>query len=223
MIIPEFIIFSFIESLLDYVKKDIRDNTDKTKTIIYYLFNDTKFQNFDFYKSALEFLTREADHPRQIQVRMGFDSSRASLPTIHITLPSERSGQQGLGLDEGYEDNEVDITEGKESPIYIRTYDCQYSLILTSENVLEITLLYNLLKGLLISSLDILELNGLRNIKLSGQDMQLSENIVPVNVFARGLMLDFFYEVFVKKLLPNNLINHLTFQGTPLGENSVII
>jgi hypothetical protein len=223
MVIPELVIFNFLESLLAFVKKDINSNTDKTKTIIYYLFNNIKFQNFDFYKSALEFLTREADNPRQLQVRLGFDSSRAVMPTVHITLPSERSGQQGIGIDEGYVENEVDTTEKKENPIYTRIYECQYACIITSDNVLEVTLLYNLLKGLLVGSLDILELNGLRNIKLSGQDMQLSEEIVPINVFAKGLMLDFFYEVSVKKLLPNNLISHLEFEGTPLLQNTTSI
>lgn len=220
MIIPEFQLYNLVETLVTYVKSELQTNPDESKTILYNIFNGVKFGKLDLFELSKEFFSRKKDHPRQLEIRLGFDASRAQIPTIHITLPSERSGPNGIGVDEGYLDSIIDDVDKTITPVFTRTFENQYAIIVTSDNTLEVILLYNLLKSLFISITESVELAGLRNVKFSGQDVQLNASLVSANIFARGLMLDFFYELSVKRLLSQPLINNILFEGRAIDDLS---
>lgn len=232
MLIPEIILYHNIKSILDFVKKDYIDNTDKTRTLLYKLCKvddyglELKFHNFDYYEQAVKLLVTNQDvtNSRKIEISFGYNLNRKGLPSIHILLPSETSGEIGLGMGEGYANQEVtppkEVEGGVTIPGVVRTYytnasKSTYSILITSDNSSEAVLLYHLLKNLLFACFPAFELRGIRDPKFGGQDLQFSNELVPPEIFHRNLSLDFFYESSVPSFDVNQLINSIVFVGTP--------
>lgn len=231
MLIPEIILYHNIKSILDFVKKDYNDNVDKTKTLIYRLCKvddyglELKFYNFDYYEQAVKLLVTNQDvtNSRKIEISVGYNLNRKGLPSIHILLPSETSGEVGLGMGEGYasryvlspEEVDGDSTTGTTRTYYTNVSKSTYSILITSDNSSEVVLLYHLLKNLLFACFPAFELRGIRDPKFGGQDLQFSNELVPPEIFHRNLSLDFFYESIVSSFDVNQLISGVVFVGTP--------
>jgi hypothetical protein len=115
----------------------------------------------------------------------------------------------GIGIDEGYEDNLVDSIQGQLRPQFTRMFETQYQLIITSDNTLEVQLMYTVLRGMIIGLLAQFEFAGLRNMKLSGQDLRLDSSIVPQNLFTRSLGLRFQYEVVAPSFYDQQIFNSI--------------
>jgi len=231
MLIPEIILYHNIKSILDFVKNDYNGNTDKTKTILYKLCRvddyglELKFYNFDYYEQAVKLLVTNqgVTNSRKIEISVGYNLNRKGLPSIHILLPSETSGEIGLGMGEGYASQDVVPTKevgGETIPGTTRTYytnvsKSTYSILITSDNSSEVVLLYHLLKNLLFACFPAFELRGIRDPKFGGQDLQFSNELVPPEIFHRNLSIDFFYESVVPSFDVNQLISNVVFVGTP--------
>jgi hypothetical protein len=86
-------------------------------------------------------------------------------------------------------------------------FDVAYNIVITSDNSLEVICIYTLLKSTLIGIFDHIELSGIRNPKLSGQDLQLNSDIVPPHIFVRGVGLNFSYELTVPSIKEEKFIN----------------
>lgn len=210
MLIPEIVIQTTIQQLLDFVKRDYNGEVDKTNTFLYKAFFGQKVGNFDYYEQAKDLFLRDKNHPKEIGVRMFFDRSRAHLPTIHLSLPSEQGGEgDGIGFDQGYQENIFNSTEREITTVYNRNFNTQYNIIISSDNTFETLLIYHTLRALLISTYESLEMNGLRNPKFGGRDLQLNSDIIPPNVYIRALTLDVFYEIAIPKYVSDKIISNI--------------
>ena len=207
ILIPEIKILEIIETALKVVEVDFNGTVDETQTILYRVFGGNQIGKFNFYEQAKEVFLRGNEHPRKIQTRMMFDAQRASLPTIHISMPSESHGSDGIGVDEGYEENFVDSQKGTVNKTYTRMFDAQYNCIITSDNSLEVLCVYHMVKAVLIGIFDNIEFQGIRNPKLSGQDLQLNSDLVPPHIFVRGVGINCSYEQSVPAIQTESFIN----------------
>ncbi|HNQ20662.1 MAG TPA: hypothetical protein PKI46_06345, partial [Bacteroidales bacterium] len=162
---------------------------------------------FNFFEQAQDIFLRGNEHPRKIAVRMMFDAQRANLPTIHISMPSESNGSDGLGVDEGYQEDIVDTENREVIKTYTRMFDTQYNCIITSDNSTEVLCIYHLIKSVLIGIFDSIEFSGIRNPKLSGQDLQINSDIVPPHIFTRGIGISCSYEQTVPSIQKEKFIN----------------
>jgi hypothetical protein len=212
--IPEIIIANLVETVLKVIETDFNDHVEEKDTLLYYILGDNQYKKFYFFEQAKDIFLREYNHPRKIEVRMLFDAQRASLPTIHITMPQENNDSDGIGVDEGYEDNILNTDKTTFHKTYTRAFGVQYNIIITSDNSLEVLLIYHLLKAMLISIFDHMELSGIRNPKLSGQDLQMNSDIVPVNVFVRGVGINFMYEESIPAFQEEQIIKSFTASYT---------
>lgn len=194
ILIPEVKILEIFETVLKAVEVDFHQEVDESNTLLYKIFGTNQINKFNFYEQAKDIFLRQNDHPRKIGVRMMFDSSRAHLPTVHITMPSETPSADGIGVDEGYQDDIVDFNRLELYRTYTRAFDSTYNCIITSDNATEVLCIYHLVKSMLISIFDTIEFSGIRNIKLSGQDLQINSDLVPTNLFVRGVGINCMYE-----------------------------
>jgi len=216
IILPEIILFKVIDGVLNKLKADTKQH-DEQKTFLYRTMKGVSLREFDFYKQAKELLTRELDHPRQLEVRMFFDTERASLPTIHITLPSESEEGNGIGIDQGYESDIIDGVQGKQYVQYNRMFRATYNIVVTSDNTFEVIMIHSLIKHMLLAMMDIIELNG-------AQDIRMDSDIVPLNVFSRAVTITFEYENAVPSFTEEDFVETLIFTGDPtLNNGSVVI
>lgn len=202
MKIPEVILFNSIEGLLLYLRKDFDDNSsDETNSLLYRLFkkddngNDLKINTFDYYAGAKSLFLRDEKRINQLTVNLGYNLERAKSPTIHILLPQENKGRMdGIGHISGTSDTAYDLENQVERQARSYSFTATYSLIITSGNSAEITLIYSLLKTCLPLIEDHLEINGLSNLKIGGQDIRFTDNFGPDNIFHRDMSLQFDYD-----------------------------
>lgn len=207
IVIPEIKIIEIIDVILAVVHDDYNSTTDKNKTILYQLLGTTQIGKYNFFKEAVDIFTRGDEHQRKIQTRMMFDAQRAHLPTIHITMPSESPSGDGIGFDQGYVDDDVDMENRKVTPMYTRMFETNYHAVITSDNALEVICIYHVIKGLLISTFSNVEFQGIRNPKFSGQDLQIQTENMPPHIFVRGLGINCSYETTVPSIDKENFIN----------------
>ena len=78
-------------------------------------------------------------------------------------------------------------------------------MIITSDNSFEVLTMYHVIKAALIANMESLEYYGLRNVKFSGQDLQINDALVPPGIFSRGIGLNLMYEadIPVFRFIPN--------------------
>lgn len=205
LILPEISLLKVLEGLLKWIKYDYEDRLaeeEVEKSYLYRLFGGVEYNGFNYFEQAKELLTRDDLDQRKMGVRVFFDQSRAHLPTVHITLPGETEDLNGLGYN--YDGEKFE-----------RKFSSRYSLIVTSDNYSEVIIIYYTIKALLTSGFMSLEEFGLRNIKIGGGDLQLNQDIVPQNVFYRGVFIDFFYEDCIPSMEydPDDMVRGVYLQG----------
>lgn len=215
--IPEIILYNILSYILKIIRKDLNENIEE-ETIFYKLFYGTNFPNLnlDFYSNAKELFLRDKSHPRYLDIRMFFNADRASIPTIHLNLPSDSDIGGGLGVDEGYNGNNFNSIENTISENHTRNFNAVYNIIITSDNSDEVLIIYHSIRAFLISMMDIIDLNGLRNPKLGGSDLQINPELIPPNIFIRNISLNCFYEITIPSIIKNKIINLIQIEGTPI-------
>lgn len=215
IIIPEIKLKKLIEGILASIKLNFESATDPQDTLLYFLFNGLKEGHYDYYIEAKNLFLREVTHAKKIQTYLAFNRNPSNVPSIYISLPGEQSENNGIGIDQGYPDY-FTLQDGNKQPTYNRMFGAQYNLIITSENVLEVILIYHTLRAVLISTMDTLEMSGLRNIRYTGQDININTELVPPHLFIKSLGISFDYEVDVPRFFMGPIENlaDITFTGT---------
>jgi hypothetical protein len=228
---PEVQIYNLISGILEFIKVDYNTNlSTPTKSMLYKLFGGVKIGKFDYFVESKNLFLRGNDYARKIELRHMFDISRAGLPTIHLSLPSESPQFDGIGVDQGYADTQFDedATDPDHiiqsfTPVYTRAFQTQHNIIISSDNPDEVLLIYNLLKAMMVSVFDSIELAGLRNPKLGAQDLQLNSEVTPANVYFRAITLSSFHELEIPRWFSQQMITNIMAKGTPVMESEVVI
>ena len=218
ILMPEIVLYNTINSILDIVRSDFNNN-QLQDTILFHYFGKTEcgdnvnWETFNYLEQAKELFVNK----NKIQVNLGYNMSVSDIACIHIMLPSETGQPLGIGADENY----IGYQENKHSDtmqaIFTEMFDATYNLIITSESTMEVLLIYNFLKASFISLYTHIELSGLRLPKISGQDIQLQNDLVPPHIFHRSLGLNFKYEVHVPDILRKRMIKDFNITGISLS------
>lgn len=211
ILVPEIVFYDTIKFILNDTREEV-SNQSIEKTRLYLLFNKTtldkvmKLGNYNWLKQAETIFSKKEDEQRLLDVNIGYNLSRAHLPTIHILLPSETNAQEnGLGFDEGYQ-KKLMLDETRFVPIYTRMFDATYNIMITSDNSTEVVLIYQFLRAMLISMKDHLSSSGILNMSYSGQDNFFTQEMIPPNVFHRSISINFKYEISVPQYFEDELV-----------------
>lgn len=210
LVIPELTLQKIIDALLLKIKLDHEANVgDVTKSLLYRYFNGLTDHKKNYYTEAVDLFTREKEHARYIQTRMFFDASRAKIPTVHITMPSDQQGQNSIGVGEyGHVDHVID-QDGERSMEYERRFDSQYQIVCTSDNHSETLLMYHTIRAGLISVFDSLSINGLENAQISGQELKINPDLVPNHIYMRAIGLRCSYDIKVPRWWSQTIISEI--------------
>ena len=223
LFIPEIVVFRIVEAAFNLAKRDWEANSaTEEKTVLYKLFYGQKYELWDYYEQAKSLFLRKMGDAREIKTRMFFDVSRASIPTVHITLPGETSQYNSLGIGQGDNASEFDDVREEVTPTLSRNYKTTFHIIITSDNTIETLLIYHFLKNIITSMLDHVQFEGIQNPILSGNDIRIDSSIVPGHIFARALALDFFYETVTPRYFSSKVISDVIFNGVPTNGSLVI-
>lgn len=220
--IPEIELQRVIDSLLKALRADQTNNGGTpSNTILHYLLSESNsFKGkYNFYDQAVEiFSTRGNNHPRYLDSRLFFDRERAPIPTIHIMANGENNNNNGLGVDQGFQD--VQVIGGERREVYNRHFDANFSIVISSDNSMETIVIYHVIKSMLISIFDHVQLKGFVNPQISGRDINISQDVVPSGVFARAIDFKAGYELPVPTHYLTTIINKVIFEINPIVEQN---
>lgn len=222
LIVPETIILQTIESILAFIERDFNANSlDETKSVLYRILNQNiGLQRYKFYEQSKKVFVSAIDNPRRIKANLGFNMQRNGIPTIHVIFPDDRSGVNGINIDEGYQDPVYDPISNLYRVVYSRRFDSNLKIVFTSDNTNEVILAYHLIRAMLIPTINHLSLAGLEQISFSGGDIAINDQLAPLNIYMRELVLNFSYDVNVQNFYDEVYINSLNFVGTLADESN---
>lgn len=207
ILLPEIVIFNTLESIIALIRQDIKDKVNQNETILYKLLGvdeegkRIKMNLYDYFKQAKRMFLA----PDSLSVNFGYNQEVAKVISLHIIMPSEH-GSTSIGADEGY-------VEGENGELYFtQIYDSTYQIMITSNNSSEVNVIYNILKSMLLMLTSHLELMGIRLPSISGNDIVMRDEFVPVPMFHKVLNLSFKYEHNVPQLVKNDILKKFYYQ-----------
>ena len=205
ILLPEFVIQRTLVTIVKMLRDDLEENKgDETQSLLYKILGldeqgqALKLNLYDVFKQAKKIVQTK----QNLSVNFGYNQEVANIISMHILLPSEQ-GSMTIGADEGYLEDDVFDDDGNKIGVqqyYTQTYESTYQIMITSNNSAEVNVVYNILKSMLLMLVPHLELMGLRLPTLSGNDIVMQDDLVPVPIFHKVLNLSFKYEHDVPKL-----------------------
>ena len=205
ILLPEFVIQRTLVTIVKMLRDDLEENKDdETQSLLYKILGldeqgqVLKLNLYDVFKQAKKIVQTK----QNLSVNFGYNQEVANIISMHILLPSEQ-GSMTIGADEGYLEDDVFDDDGNKIGVqqyYTQTYESTYQIMITSNNSAEVNVVYNILKSMLLMLVPHLELMGLRLPTLSGNDIVMQDDLVPVPIFHKVLNLSFKYEHNVPKL-----------------------
>lgn len=214
MTIPEIILFKIMTTFQEIVAEDYNEwpENEKQKSMLSNMFSvddngDTmKLGTYDYFKQSVAIFTKDSENARNLEISIGYNTQRLSLPTVHILLPAESRGKfDSIGMSEGA-DIHFETEQDSMITTKYKTFSSTYHLMITSDNSSEVLTIYYWLRAMFMLFSDHLNLKGLLNLQFSGADIQLTQEYVPNTIFHRNLSLSFDFESKVRIRLPKNLM-----------------
>lgn len=218
LIIPELILLDAYKKALKYIRNNYNAATTPEESYLYKLLGTNEIERYNFFtQSKAVFITTEND-PRHIAVNLFFNAKRAGIPTIHITNPSENPIHDSLNLSSGVHDPIFNEDDQVYEDVFNRRFKARYNIVFTSDNTTEIILMYQVMKSMSISITEHLSLAGLENIKISGNEINIKSDIVPINVFIKAIAIEFEYNTMALKLSTTDFtLGDFIPNGTPIN------
>ena len=211
ILLPELVIYKTLVAIIKLLRKDLETNVNEKDTILYRIFGldeqgeDLQINIYNYFKQAKKILETK----QNLSVNFGYNQEVANMISLHIILPSE-TGKIGIGADEGYMNN-IDDTETLYNGYYTSVYEATYQIMITSNNSAEVSVVYFILKSMLLMLIDQLELMGLHLPSISGNDIVMQDDLTPVPIFHKVLNLSFTYEHNVPQALQKNIIKNFYY------------
>lgn len=220
LIIPEIILLDAYQKALDFIRSNyIANKSQPEKSYLGILLGNQNLERYEFLEQSRSvFITTNKD-PRHILVNLFFNAQRATIPTIHITNPSEIPIHDALNLSQGFREPDFDEDEQTYTPVFNRRFKAKYNIVFTSDNINEVVFVYQIMKSMSISITEHLNLSGLENIKISGNEISLKSDIIPSNIFIKAIGIEFEYDVIAVKLSTIDYsLGNFVPKGTPIQE-----
>ena len=205
ILLPELVIHRTLVTIVKMLRDDLEENNgDETQSLLYKILGvdeqgqALKLNLYDVFKQAKKIVQTK----QNLSVNFGYNQEVANIISMHILLPSEQ-GSMTIGAEAGYLEADVFDDDGNKIGVqqyYTQTYESTYQIMITSNNSAEVNVVYNILKSMLLMLVPHLELMALRLPTLSGNDIVMQDDLVPVPIFHKVLNLSFKYEHNVPKL-----------------------
>jgi len=220
LIVPETIILDSLEKALQFVRTDyatnIAANTEQD-SYLYRILQGVGIERYTYFTQGKKVFLAAEDDPRLLNIDLVYNMNVNKVPSVYIALANEQNGQNGLGLDEGYQ-QDLENEDGTALSVFTRRKNTSYNIMITSDNSNEVVMIYHFLYALLTSLTPHMNMRGLENISIGGQDLQLRGDLIPKSIFMRALAINLQYEISVPDLSRNPTAGDIFFSGSPVEE-----
>ena len=207
-----------VDGLLAYVEADY-NSVPENQTLLYHMFYGIKDGRFDFYEQAKEIFLRKNTNPRKIETRMEYPKDKSHMPCIIIREPGKSQGEVrplgGFGvppLDEFGEPNYK--REG-----FIESYISSINLMCFSDNMLESTLIGEVLYTLLVGARNTLEAE-FEKFSFQAQELIAENSLFPTPILIKNIVLEIEDVATYASIIRPELITHFIIEDAiPVGSD----
>ena len=223
ILLPEFVIHKTLVAIVEMLRADLAEHAaDDTQSLLYKILGTDEqgqplqLNLYNVFKQAKKIIQTK----NNLSVNFGYNQEVAQIISLHILLPSEQ-GKMAIGADEGYLSDDI-VEDGEKTRVqnyYTQMYDATYQIMITSNNSAEVNVVYNILKSMLLMLVPPLELMGLRLPTLSGNDVVMQDDLVPVPLFHKVINLSFTYEHNVPQMVQQLVAKNFYYQWRMIEPN----
>ena len=223
ILLPEFVIHKTLVAIVEMLRADLAEHAaDDTQSLLYKILGTDEqgkplqLNLYNVFKQAKKIIQTK----NNLSVNFGYNQEVAQIISLHILLPSEQ-GKMAIGADEGYLSDDI-VEDGEKTRVqnyYTQMYDATYQIMITSNNSAEVNVVYNILKSMLLMLVPQLELMGLRLPTLSGNDVVMQDDLVPVPLFHKVINLSFTYEHNVPQMVQQLVAKNFYYQWRMIEPN----
>lgn len=218
--IPEIIFKDTLTQYLKVIRDDYASQSDKQNSLLYQIFEDLKLDRYGLFEQGETVIVGAGDSPRRLEVNLGFNTERTAIPTIHILLRNDqRSDGNSIGYGEGDLGGSngfyiVDEPNSNFKQTYNRRYKSTYDLLITSDNINEVLLIYHFFRSSIFSLSSHFEAKGIHQLSISGNDININTDIIE-KAYMRSIIISFEHEVGSPQLFTNSVIRDIFLTITP--------
>lgn len=221
--IPETILLDTCNKALKILRDDYAANIaqgTEERSLLYTLMFSLDLGTYNLYDNAKALIITTPENPKHIDViSLSFDRNQGKSPHLYITLPSESTINNSIGIGEGdfpeiFYDNSPEPDQFRKQ--FNRRYLSTYHLVIVAENRNETLILYHLFKNMLVACTNHLAMNGVEMLKIGGQDLQ--SGLTPPDIlFRKAITLSFEYEQQIPELFIRNIYSKILLYWKPEG------
>jgi hypothetical protein len=214
--IPNLKIKSILEGLINLVKSNYASKLSGgvvEESWLYRAFYGVTYGEWDFYEQVKELLiNRGENHPKKLDIRIGFPNQKPKVPTINIISPMEDQrgiNSVGMGMDSNlyYSNDGDDIAINS---IFNRGFQGSYELMINSSNEFETELIYRLIQALFIANYDTINEHFNGTFSFSGKDTFTYQDTLPF-LFIKSFKIDLQYTQSVPSMITEEYLNDVLF------------
>ena len=206
-----------VDGFINWAITNYLSHPNEEDTWLYTVFHPEQTDKYKIYDQLKSILLRTKQDPRKLETRLMFDASRAELPTVHVHMPSESPvGGNFIGM--GAQNRDLtELSNGQDfSYNYRKEFTANYDIIVTSNNPMEVVLLYEFMKKIFIAGADTL-VKKFDNFNLSGKELLYDSTLMP-NIFYRAISCKIEDEITVPAITSYKLgANNINFEGHFVG------
>ena len=206
-----------VDALIEYVRTDYNNSTDKTTSFLYRLLGNNTEGDYNFYTQSKEIFLRDDKSPRNIQTSLMFNKNTHGSPHIHIREASRTKGSfNSIGgmLDSYYENEDGTYSDG-----YRDSKKGLYEILITSSNPLDTVLIAEVVYTLLLGAYETLS-NEFTLFDLSLKEMIMQDNL-NAPLYVKAVVLDTQQENIVPSIVSNELLNEIIFNMSVLDNTEL--
>lgn len=204
----------FTELLLEFIRVDYNNQTDKTNSFLYRVLGNDVDVKYSFFDNAVEIFTRtKGNDKRTIETRLGFDPDRATQPTIHVREPAKSKGKtDAIGfLSEDIYVNEDETISSRAK----KSFTSRFELMITGANANEIILIQEVLEAAMLASFESLTIPFFELLDFSSKELIIqNESYGGRPLFVKSIELDCSFEKNnIPKLYTEENITTIQFEN----------
>lgn len=226
LIIPDIVIVDTLNAALSVIRNNYNDAIDdgqEERSLLYILLNDVAIGKYQYYANAKELLITSPTDPKHLDVKLAY-SHNSSDPTVsvYVALASDNNKNDAIGIGEGNQEELLytnDVGQDEYAKQYNRRFATTYQVIIVGENKSQVSVLYNVLRALIIACTNHFELSGLSNLRIGGQDIRL-QTAAPDRLFSRAITLNFEYEVTTPEIFIRSVFTKIDLYYKPEGADT---
>ncbi|MEX1384017.1 hypothetical protein, partial [Lutibacter sp.] len=158
-----------------------------------------------------------SNEPKYLEVSMGFNPDRIMEPHVHILMESDGHGKEnGVGMDENVKGSYFEGGGSNEYyNSYTRNFDCRFNIMISSSNSTEVTMIYYVIKALIYSMTRDFDLNGFKNLKISGGGLSPQQQIAD-KLYLKSIFMEFDYDMTVPRFWNGKFATDIILENTKI-------